>query len=184
MRSITGDKDTVFEIMLREQKPLHPFRTMQHLVLDRRADCFLEQRRHILVFVDDGVNGEMPARVLDDEQRPVIVDTIVVARTWCFHLVVEFRTVEQRLAHFAQMPVAVLLEAKLLAHHARSAVAADHVLRTDFGPLAVRFPDMRNDAIGILRERFQFVAKLHINVRNHLRRPDLSSGSSVYWEIT
>ena len=86
MRRIAGDEDTAVQVMLRQQQPLHPFGAMQHLVFDRRADDRLEQLRHVLVFLDDGMKREMLAQVLDDHQRPMIVDAVIVTGARRTHL--------------------------------------------------------------------------------------------------
>ncbi len=91
----------------------------------------------------------------------MIVDAMIVPRPRRAHFVVKLRAMKQRLAHFPQLRLAVHFEAELLAHHARSAVAADHVLRVDRDGLAVCLSDLRGNAAGLLAEHQQFVAEFH-----------------------
>ena len=94
----------------------------------------------------------------------MIVDAMIVPGTRRAHTVVKLRAMEQRLAHLQEVRLTVHFEAKLLANHARSAIATDHVLRADHNGLTVNFSDLCRDTIQFFRERQQFMAKFHRHI--------------------
>src|SRR5579864_3152395 len=100
---------------------------MLHFEVYRRSDDLREQCRHVLVGVDDSMEGEVLARVLDDHEGPMIVNAVVMPGSRRAHLLVEFRAMEQRLAHLHEVRLSFHLEAQTFADAARSAVAANYV---------------------------------------------------------
>ena len=94
----------------------------------------------------------------------MIVDAMIVPRTWRAHPVVKFRAMEQCLAHLQQVRLTVHFEADLLANHARCAIATDHVLGTDLNGLTFCSSDLRHNTIRLFRERQQFMSKFHRHI--------------------
>ena len=83
---------------------------------------------HVGVAVDDGMQREMPGRILHDQLGRVIVGDVIVPT------LADRDAIEQALAVMQRLPqlqhtvfVAGELDAELLAHHAGAAVAADQI---------------------------------------------------------
>jgi hypothetical protein len=66
---------------------------------------------------------------------------MIVAGPRRAHTVVKFGAMEQCLAHLQEVRLALHFEPQLLANHARSAIATDHVLGADRNRLTVGFSD-------------------------------------------
>lgn len=91
----------------------------------------------------------------------MIVDAIIMPGARRRYLVVKIRAVEQCLAHFPEVRLALHFETELLANQARSTIATDQVLSTDRNGFTVCFSDLCRNTIQFLRERQQFMAKFH-----------------------
>ncbi len=97
MAGVAGNKHPAIEIVRGQHQALRPAADMQGLVADWRAHHRFEHARHVGILVDDRVDGEMLARILDDQHGPVVVDAVVVARARHGHAIEQVVAAEQRL---------------------------------------------------------------------------------------
>ena len=169
MHGVAGKKHPVLAVAVGEQQILPPRRARQHLIFHRNADDSLECRLHLFIAVDDGVQGPMFGRILHDQERRfgvghVIVPAVAGPRMRTVtdrHAIEQFVAAEERLTQPQQIAFAGQPDAKLPAHRAGAAVAADEVGGADILRAAVVRLHPRGDAVFVLAQRQEFAAIAH-----------------------
>src|SRR5712692_1255218 len=148
--SVAGEEHAPIPITVRQQQVLPPRGAGEHLVLHRNCDGALEHRLHVVVLLDQGVQGEVLRRVLHYEKSVVAVGDVIVAPL--AGAVADGDALEQlvaaiqRLAQLEYVVFAAQLDAELLAHGAPAAVAAHHVRRADRAARAICVLHARGDS--------------------------------------
>src|SRR6266850_718880 len=167
VHGVAGEEHAAIPITVRQQQVLPPGGAGEHLVLHWNCDGALEHRIHVGVLLDHGMQGEVLGRVLHDEKAVVAVGNVIVAPpAWALadgDALEQLIAAIQRLAQLEQVVLAAQLDAELLAHGARAAVAAHHIRRADRAARAVRVLHARGDPGLVLGKRLEpaTVAYLH-----------------------
>ena len=170
MDRVAGEEHAAFAIALRQQQVLLPLADIERVELQRHSDGLREHRRHVGVAVDDGMQGEMPGRILHDQLGRVIVGDMIVPTLTDRDAIEEALAVMQRLPQLQHTVfIAGQLYSELLAHHAGAAIAADQIGRADRRSHAGKILYRRGHGTRVLRERQQFVAVAYCYARQRLR---------------
>ncbi len=172
VRRVAGEEHAALAVAFGEQQVLLPLADVEHLVFERHADGLLELARHVLVALDDRVQGPVPRRVLHDEEARLAVGHVVVAAL--AGALAEGKPLEklgagvERLAQLEQVALAAQADAELVAHGARATVAADEISRPQGFHRAVFLPDPGANAGRVLLEGKELAAVAHRHARQGL----------------
>ena len=78
MDRVSGKEDASVTVVVGQQQVLAPRRARQHLVLDRHGDRFLEHRLHIVIAIDNRMQGKVTGRVLHDQEGRICIGDVIV----------------------------------------------------------------------------------------------------------
>ena len=169
MHSVPGEENPALAVAVGEQQIHPPLPDVEHLVFDRHGDDPREHARHVRVGLDDGMQGEMPGRILDDQETPLGVGHVIMPALADGDAFVEVFAIIERLPQLLQVGLAAELNAELTPHQAAAAVAADHIGGAQRGQSAVASLNLRRDRALILLERHELAPVAHRDARQRLR---------------
>ena len=152
MHGIAREEHAAAAVGVREQQVLLPFADVEHLELERHRDCLRELAVHVAVLLDDGVQREMSGGILHDQLGRAVVGHVIVAALADGDALKELVAAIERLAQLQDVALTAQRDAKLLAHDARAAVAADEIARADLRRRAGAAPHVRRDGCRVLFE--------------------------------
>src|SRR5262249_59654457 len=117
---------------------------------------------------DDGMQGEMPGRILDDQETPFGVGDVIMPPLADRDALVQVLAIVERLPQLLDVGLAVELDAEQPAHQAVAAVATGHVGGAQRGQGAVATLDLRRDRTPILLERYKLAPLTDGDARQRL----------------
>src|SRR5262249_58909862 len=112
-------------------------------------DESLEHAGDLRIRLDDGVQREMPGRILDDQETSFGVGDVIMPPLADGDALVEVLGIIKRLAQLLDVGLAAEVDAELPAHQAAAAVATDHVGGAQRGRSAVAALDLGRDPTAI-----------------------------------
>jgi hypothetical protein len=168
MYGVAGEKHPTLAVAVGQEQVHPPLPDIEHVVFDRHGDDLLEHARHVGVGPDNGMQREMPGRVLHDQETAFRVCDVIMPALADGHALVEIFAIIKRLSQLLDVGLAVELDAELAAHQTVAAVAADHVRGAQRGGGAVAPLDLRRDRILILLERHELATVADADARQRL----------------
>ena len=133
MDGVAGEEHPVGAVAVGDQQVLAPAADIDGLERQRQRDRLLEQGDHVGVLLDHAVQGEVPGRILDDQEGVRGIGDVIVAALADGDALIEAVAAIEALAQFQQVALAGEADAELLADRAGAAVAAGEIARGDVG---------------------------------------------------
>src|SRR5262245_13152841 len=168
MYGIAGEKHAALAVAVCQEQVHAPLPDIEHVVFDRHGDDPFEHARHVGVGLDDGMQREMPGRVLHDQEAPLGIGDVIMATLADRDALVEVFAIIERLPQLLDVGLTVELDAELPAYQAVATVAANHVGGAQRGGGAVASSDLRRDRILILLERHELATVADTDARQSL----------------